>query len=661
MKPHRLLPLIPALFAAAFLAGCTDNKFVGPGGPLPPDLTASIELRIDHYPAGGFRGLAGEVRSLTISAIARNAYGVAIERPSLAWSIDEPAIWKGTITALDSSGSALYQVVLSRSGDVVIRATSGNVTASTMISLEVIGPLAHFTLDAPGVVIVPPDSTRQFDVIASCTDSDGIGIPGILCRFEVQPDSLGTVSPDSAITDFNGQAKTTFSTIMGRYGTCTVTVAVGDIVATAEIEIVEESRPAHIIILCDSASIEVPPGVNGTIDYVIVVTDGRGHGMFNVPVSVWLAEYLPGSGTFGTIEFRFYSLGGYGREYIVARVDGMDEEISDSLLITVSRPAPPIGRITAWANPDHLEISADSLGKSIISAYCVDLQNVAIPNVLVEFSTNLGRLWHRTVTVSTGVATAEFYILPRTDFPSPDSTEATATITATVGDFTATAEIEIVEESRPAYLDFFLGQWHYPVPPDSDATIDIFVLVFDDHRVLLPDVRVEMWLSRYAPDSGIFGRIVRRGSSWFTFHTDGGFGKEYIVARAGEGDDAIEDSLLFFIRRPHQPFGRLAVSAVPSSLSISLDTLGRAMIYAHLQDSSGVGVPNWEVEFWTDIGWLARPTLTDSDGTATAEFYILPRTDFPSPDSTEVTATITATIPNSGLSDSVQVRVLIVE
>ena len=473
MKPHRLLPLIPALFGAFLLIGCPGKYH--PNAIPPENDSVFIEL----IPAGcSISGYQSNIfyAPLFVSVYFASDYDTLcspIPNLPITLSVVDPKDWKGVVTPLtpqdtitDSTGEAtwIYRVVLSRSGDLTIRAIAGDGENTIWASLEVIGNAPNLSLEAePSVILVAPDTIAQVEITATCLDSAGLGIKRLLCRFSTDPDSLGVVSPDSAITDSNGRAKTTFSTIRDRYGACTVTVAVGDSVAIAQ--------------------------------------------------------------------------------------------------------------------------------------------------------------------------------------------------------------IEIVEKSKPAYSEFIFGDWNYPQPPDSDATVDIFVLVLDDRRVLLPDVPVEMWLAEFVPESGTFGRIVchdstdstdNNGSIWFTFHTDGGYGKEYIVVRAGEGDEAIEDSLLFPVSRPHQPFGRLSVFAEPSSLSISIDTLGRAMIFARLQDSSGIGIPDWMVEFWTDLGWLAHRTLTDSNGTATAEYYVWPRMDFP-PDSTEMTATITATIPNSSLSDTVQVRVLRVE
>ena len=104
------------------------------------------------------------------------------------------------------------------------------------------------------------------------------------------------------------------------------------------------------------------------------------------------------------------------------------------------------------------------------------------------------------------------------------------------------------------------------------------------------------------------------------------------------------------------PIGSLTVRAEPDFIAVPVDSIGRAIIYARVLDVHNNAVPNQEVEFQTNLGWLARPTLTDSSGTATTEYYIQPVVDFP-PDSTEMTATVLATIPGTAFQATATVRV----
>ncbi len=118
-----------------------------------PNQVASIELRVTHSKITGFRG---EQRSETITAIARNFYGVAFPGAIIQFSIRDPEAWKGTIALAEGDSvtnfngeiSAIYSVILEQSGDVEIEARSGSVSSTLTIHLEVIYDMGQFRIDA---------------------------------------------------------------------------------------------------------------------------------------------------------------------------------------------------------------------------------------------------------------------------------------------------------------------------------------------------------------------------------------------------------------------------------------------------------------------------------------------------------------------------------
>ena len=232
-----------------------------------------------------------------------------------------------------------------------------------------------------------------------------------------------------------------------------------------------------------------------------------------------------------------------------------------------------------------------------------------------------------------------------------------------------TADVVIVSGERFPSIEI-IWEKHPPFafPPGVDGTVDIYVLVTDSLGQGVPNYPVSLRIEAYQGGSS-FGRIDYHDSTGvtdenglirFTFHTEGKFGKFFYVFGFGEVGDHIEDEVLITVI-PITTGLRLTLAAKPDSLALAPDSVGMSLISAMLLDSLGYAAPNMEINFRTDLGSLANVTLTDSAGTATVEFYILPETDFPSPDSTEATATITARVGYSDLSDTLRVRVWKVE
>jgi hypothetical protein len=143
---NRFRFLFAPLLLPVLLAGCEKDS----NGPIrDPEPILSIELRATREIILGFQN---EVRTDTITAIVRNENGILFQGVPVAWFIENPEDWKGTISPLDSSDTltdstgearALYEVKLSRNSDVVIGAKASNAVSKRTIRLRLVEPLCR--------------------------------------------------------------------------------------------------------------------------------------------------------------------------------------------------------------------------------------------------------------------------------------------------------------------------------------------------------------------------------------------------------------------------------------------------------------------------------------------------------------------------------------
>ncbi|HHE46263.1 MAG TPA: hypothetical protein ENL08_00995, partial [Bacteroidetes bacterium] len=307
---QKLLVTVTVLFAVltiGLMMGCSDDNpsiIGGQGG----NEVASIELRITH---NLIRGFVGEERQETITAIARNANGVGMPNVMIDFGIQNPESYKGTLamaggdSAMTNSNgeiTASYSVVLQRSATVVITATAGNVTQTTIINLEIVDDIVGaIHIEGPNVLKVPPNQTASATVTASLSDTDGKAISGIQVHFRTSPSSLGYVDSETGVTDINGRVSKTFRTIVNETGTCKVFASVGQHEDSTAIEITPRAEPFAIAILTDTPLIKVVPDQNAQIEILAVVTDEDGVGVPRATVSFTIEPVVAGGRIFGSL------------------------------------------------------------------------------------------------------------------------------------------------------------------------------------------------------------------------------------------------------------------------------------------------------------------------------------------------------------------------
>jgi len=434
----------------AGMVGCDHDNAIAPN-PGNNSGVASIELRLSQ---SELRGFSGEVRTETITAIARDGQGVAVPEAEISFAIRNPQPWKGTISTsqaqpqTDENGQleASYSVSIDQTADVVIEAYAGQVLGTANLSIIVVNDIiGSISIESSTQVLaVPPNQTRNATVTASLVDVDGNALPGMQVSFRTDSPGLGFVDGEHATTDFNGRASRTFTSIVNKYGLCEISALVGDYSDKTTIEIRPVEAPANVNLTTENPVVKVSQGQNATINLDAVVTDAFRVGVPSTKVAFEALPIEEGAETFGSLSYpdttnqegrvtaQFSSLGEYGLLKVKVRVlpsemSGSatedEDEITAEIFIEVKELTIDIGSLTVRAFPDFLKLSPDTNGESNIRAQVRDVNNVGIPDVRVDFMTDLGALSQSTVTDEAGVATAVFH----------NNYEAgVATITATV-------------------------------------------------------------------------------------------------------------------------------------------------------------------------------------------------------------------------------------
>jgi len=341
------IALLSAVLFVGMFVGCdSGNNPSGPINTIDPNIVTGIEIRATH---NLISGLMDEQRTEQITAIAVNAAGVGVSGVHIQFGIEDPQSYKGNISValVDSvtneNGQITgnYSVVLQRDADVKITATTGQVRGEKVIQLRVRVDVGNPSVEVlKPVLTVPPGQTRTTQVTATLVDDDGLALPGVQLYFRTNPATLGYVDSDTAMTDNSGRAVRKFTSIVNQYGTCEIIVSVNQqISAKARVEIRPVAGPSDVTINATPKTVKVANGINTQITIQAVVTDSVGVG---VPLTTVLFELESnGARIFGSltsldtsvtnsdgeIQTTFNSRGGYGSQWVVAKVvpTGIDE------------------------------------------------------------------------------------------------------------------------------------------------------------------------------------------------------------------------------------------------------------------------------------------------------------------------------------------------
>jgi len=487
-----IVVLLAFLVGGVFI-GCAKNDTPSaPNQDTGGKTVTSIELRVTHSLVNG---LVGENRTEQITAIARNAAGVGVSGVKILFGIQDPQTYKGTIsvatadTITDENGQIIanYSVVLERDADVICFAQTGQVRSQKTVQLRVRdGADGSLSLVIERQVLtVPPNQVKSSVVTGTLVGSDGLAIPGVQVNFSTSPATLGFVDSDTGITNNSGRVTRTFTSIVNRYGVCEIIAKVGSIEQREQIEIRQVAGPEYITIKATPKAINIAEGENGSSSIQAVVTDPDGVGVPDITVLFKLSSYEGGpifgsltssdstTNNDGEIYTNFNTRGGFGTEWIIASVvpsiengdettaapklpknlkidfgngvvaDVVEDVLTASLLMTVTPLEDAPRSMDISATPDFFSIHADSTERSLITATVRDENRNGIPNLQVNFRTDVGTLSQPSVTDSSGVARITFFIRPSEDLPPDHEGDAIATVVASIPGTNWTAATDI--------------------------------------------------------------------------------------------------------------------------------------------------------------------------------------------------------------------------
>ncbi len=207
------------------------------------DVASSIELCVSN---SQIVGSFGEECSAEITATARNEEGEPVSGLEISFSIPDSQTWMGHIEPLpgdsvtDENGElrARYVVTLERSGEVVIEAGGGQVTATELINLILNPPVASLELRITHDIITGfIGEERSETVTATARDSNGVPVPGAVIVFGIQDPASwkGTISPEGEITDENGELEALYTVVIERSGEVVIEARSGSVIATLEV------------------------------------------------------------------------------------------------------------------------------------------------------------------------------------------------------------------------------------------------------------------------------------------------------------------------------------------------------------------------------------------------------------------------------------------
>ncbi len=656
------------------MMGCSKDDPVSPGGGG-TNSVASIEVRTD---LNQITGLVGDERSMQIKAIAKNIDGVGISGVKITFAIIDLATYKGrisiaggdTITNADGEAIASYSVVLERSTDVVIEARSGQVSGSKAITIEVRDEIGNLSIKSTrNVLTVPPNETRSTTVTATLQDSDGLAIPGVQIAFSTRPPTIGLIEDAVGNTDSNGQVSRNFNSIVNQYGNCEVIATVGEQQASTTIEIRPVAGPDNIVIYADDQDMVVAEGQMASTNITAVVTDEDGVGVPNTYVLFRLEPVDEGGAIFGslsavdTTDYQgqitsvFNSRGNFGSLWVVAEVvptgeeemgapsgngeqdvslsgkklqirsgnnviASMDENLTARILITVTPLGDRPRSITISAMPNYFNLPPDSTGISVITTRVRDVNGNGIPNVVINYQTQIGTLSQVTSTDSNGVSTAQYAVHPATDIPGDIVDAVIIPITATIPGTGWSRAVDItVVKSRTDRGTLELTTDKKFIYADGAITYATLTAVLkDEDGQILTGRDIE-----FASDLGIVSSPVSTDSLGraITVFTDNGISSapDSAVVRAKFTPMGLEATIRIMIREQN-PVNRInLVSAAQQMVAGSVDSTS-VRATAYLLDESPA--PNGtQIHFETVLGAMAQEVVAITGNFGAAETYYI--------------------------------------
>jgi len=442
------------------LSGCTEDNAVTPETPDKykieirdiPDSTGTWEGNIISIP---FRVKVLDSENLPISGI----------RVNLSISDGPGTVDSAAVTNEYGIANAVYSVRISSGlSRVHIQASIDEVVSDKWFHLYCVGTPVKIHQPESIVATVRPGQSKPVSFQISVTDSSCKGVPGVNLSLVFESLSNPPVQgffDTPAATDADGKTTVVYNNLgfVGA-GIIRTSIVVNDSVLYAETYIGFITVANTIITLTAHPNpLFIPLDSVGTSYMRVFVTDEIGVGLPNI----YEIDFTTNIGTM--VGGRLFVRPSTDLDppdepataIVTATITGT--EISASVEVRIFPVIGIIDVIDLSANPDHFFLLPDSIGRSIITAFATDGNGNGIPNIVVNFRTNLGTLARPTITDGSGIATIEFFVRPSADLDPLDE-PATATIIAAIPGTEISSSVEI------RIFPCFSGSGFLSVEPD---------------------------------------------------------------------------------------------------------------------------------------------------------------------------------------------------
>ncbi len=499
------------------------------------------------------------------------------------------------------------------------------------------------------------DGKSQVKIRALVTDIDGTPAIGKIVHFTK---TAGTLSDDEIITDSEGRAEIMLqsSTIAGPV---TVRAACDGFIGEAALEFVP--GPAHHIILYAFPD-TVPPG--GAFETAAIVQDKYDNRIEDQRLMLQVrlkgqsqivdsAELTPDQAEDGVFRFDWTAARAYGQGNleITARVNN---GVSKAVTVVVDEDATIVGEITVTAGAE--EIKADGAATVLIRATVLDYNGAPAQGIKVNFASTLGT--PKNIQKETDVnGIADFTL-------KSGNTWGTATVTANANGFWGEVDVRFTSLAAGGVS---LTAMPDKVAPGGQATL--IAELRDTEDAPVPDEILYFDIyenNTNATLDNVSGTTDTNGRAIVTY-TAGVITDNLCTACDCSGDrvrvtvasnSQFKDKTCIEVAEPTETTGYITLSAADESLPA--DGSSSTAITAGVFDTAGFPMPvGTQIRFSTTMGTFpggvpgsgnitSQITLTTTDETGTAVTSIVA-------DSMPGQATISATVPGTGLTQSITI------
>lgn len=330
----------------------------------------------------------------------------------------------------------------------------------------------------------------------------------------------------------------------------------------------------NITLTAGSQELYAIPGATATTQVTATVTDTAGTAMpgilvkFTTPAIGSISSTQDSTNEDGQVSVTYNSQGQYGLANISASVTSGTSTKTGFITIGIYPLTGVAHDITVSLSPDLFYLAPGADDSTKVTVRVMDSLNVGIPSLHVTLSTTLGIITFADTTNQSG--TVVTYLHTNEEFG--------------MGIVTASVNTSLPDTGGT----------------DGDSLEGIII---PPGPATWPGLRT--------------GKVLVSGL---------GLEKGSTPGEPPQLDDiyTISDIDTFWVFPVDQQIGGLSIGSWPTVLNVPPDTIGTALISAHVVDANNNGIPGVPIGFATNLGMLASSSgTTDSSGTKSVTYYSL--------------------------------------